>query len=542
MVRVMTLLAVWQLRNAIRTSLTDVRKLIPLLGIGFFVGTQVLSWFLLAGQTPPRLAAPEVLLQQSELIRTAAFLVLALISIGIVDYGFTEGFMAFSLADVDYLFPSPIPRRLILAYRLAAKSLLALVQAGFFFYFFFWRMMLQTFAPERATLGAGAIALLGLFFCLGAYAGVAFALKMIFGFGRLGTVRRGVLVLLALFLGLVGWTFWQGGFTGVRDFAQNLVLVGLFFPCRLAADCLVAPLVGDSATIPLLALAGCYVGSLAFLFSRNENFYEASLEGSEKAAKMLQAAKEQNFAAMFAVQASGKRATGRKPYALPLFGRGGTALLWANLSAAAKRPFANLWLPLVGGLAISTVIVVAVPPQFAAWVVGGANAYALFILSMSGMQVFRQSVGREPLIRPLPFKRWEVVLADVLPRSLISALFAWGSGGVLIGSGVTNAATVGTLLIICLPAALFALNLIQYMVALWYPDAQDKLQQMLAGFVSLFLTMGVITLMALGLVIPLVLRAPLWVTVPLFLLPTAAAAALLMWWASAVYGRFQPKT
>jgi hypothetical protein len=540
MVRVMTLLAVWQLRNAVRTSLTDVRKLIPLLVIAFFIGTQMLSWMLMAGQRPPTLAAPEVLLDQAELIRTGAFLVLVLITIGILDYGFTEGFLAFSLADVDYLFPSPIPRRLILAYRLAAKTCMSLFQASFFFYFFLWRT-LQAFAPEKATLAAGFVAFLGLFCCLGGYANLAFALKMVFGFGRLGTVRRGVLALLAVFLALVGYTYWQAGFGGVREFAQNVVMIGLFLPCSMAADCLAAPLRGTSTVAPLGVLAAFYAGTLAFLFSRNENFYEASLEGSEKAAKMLQAAKEQNFSAMFAIQAAGKRAVGRKPYALPPFGRGGVALLWANLSAAARRPFANFWLPLLGGLGIGLVLVLTAPGRYAAWLVGGANAYALFILTMSGMQVFRQSVGREPLIRPLPFRRWEVVVADVLPRTLISALFAWGSGAVLLFSQADHALTVAVLLIVCLPVALFALNLVQYMIALWYPDAQDKLQQMLAGFISLFLTMGVITLMAIGLVVPLLLRAPVWAVSIAFLIPSGAAGALLLWWAAAVYGRFQPK-
>ena len=41
MTRVMTMLAFWQMRNAVRTTFTDYRKLVPLVAILFFIGMQV---------------------------------------------------------------------------------------------------------------------------------------------------------------------------------------------------------------------------------------------------------------------------------------------------------------------------------------------------------------------------------------------------------------------------------------------------------------------------------------------------------------------
>lgn len=544
MVRVMTLLAWWQLRNAVRTTLTDYRKLIPLLAIVFFIATQVVSSLLLGGSRAPQLppGMEKTIVEQIEAIRTGAFLILALISVGILDYGFTEGFMAFSMADVDYLFPSPVPRRLILAYRLAAKTLASVFQASFLFYFLVWRLV-ASIAPQRAGAGETVTAFLGLLFCLGGYASLAFALKMIFGFGRLGTVRRWTLGLFAAAVLGIGYIYWQHGMAGLTSATQNRVVVALFYPCWLAGVGLTAPLIEEPSLSAVLQLAVFYVAATVLLFSRNENFYEASLEGSERQSRLLAAARDQNWSAIFAIQAEGKkRSPRRKPYAIPPFGRGGMALLWANLAAAAKRPVANFWGPLLGGIGIATLITVSTPPQVSALIVGGVTAYLLFILTMSSMGLYRQSVGRQPLVRPLPFQPWEVVLADVLPRTLITALFVWGSGGVLLlFSPASHAGTVGMLLTVCVPAAMLALNLVQFMLALWYPDIQDKLQQMLAGFISLFLTTGIISVMAASLALPLLLQLPPWLAAVLFLVPTLITAGLLLLWASHTYRRFQPK-
>jgi hypothetical protein len=544
MVRVITLLALWQLRNGIRTTLTDVRKLIPVLVIAFFIGVQVLFSAVLAGHQPthPRVAE-ELVLTQGETFRTAAFLILAVISIGLIDYGFAEGFLAFSLADVDYLFPSPVPRRLILAYRLAAKTALSFFQAAVFFYFLIWRA-LEAVMAGRATTEAGVTALFGLFFCLGGYAGIAFALKLIFGFGRLATVRRWTIGLMLVIVALLAYTFWQHGMRGLTTVTGNWVVIAVFYPCQLAAHALTAPMLGENGLPAMAQLALFYALTMALLFSRNENFYEATLEGSERQARMVQAAKDQNWSAIFAIQSEKKqrRATGReRPFTLPPFGRRGTALLWANLCAAGKRPFANFWGPFLAGLGLSAIISTSLPEDFAAAVVGGVVCYVLFIFTMSGMAVFRQSVTRQPFIRPLPLKHWEVVAADVIPRVLFTALFTWGAGLVLLFRPIPFAGIVAPLLLICVPAALVGLNLIQYMLALWYPDIQDKLQQMLAGFVSLLLTMAVGTVMAIALIVPLVMRLPIGLTIGIFLVPTVCAAAILLYCASLVYGRFQPK-
>jgi hypothetical protein len=540
-IRAILLLSWWQLRNAVRTSLTDVRKLIPLLVFGFFVVTQVgASMFLSQVRVPPPPGANQMVLQHVDTIETGLFILIGLAALAVLDYGFTGGFLTFPLADVDYLFPAPISRKVVLAQRLLGKTALSFLQSGLFFYVLIWRMA-EAFAPGRATLGAGFAALCALFFCLGGYTNLAFALKLIFGFGREGALRRWSLGAFLVVVALLGWTYWQGGWPALTSLGKNAVVTVLFYPCRLAAEATISPLAGGTGVGAALQLLLFYGATLAVLFSRNENFYEAALPGSERAARMLQAVREQNWSAMFAIGQEDRRRRGGKerPYTVPPFGRGGMALLWAHLCAAAKRPLPNFIGPVLGGIALP-LGALRLDARAAPFIVLGVSCYLLFILTMTGVQVFRQAIQRQ-IVRPLPIPAWQAVAADIAPRLLSSCLFCVTAGLTLLATGLEHADRVAPALLFGVPAGLVLLYVLQYLLALWYPDAQDKLQQLLAGFISLFLNGAAITLMVILLAVPLVLRAPLWLTLLVFLVPVLGAAAGLLAVTAAFYRRFEPK-
>src|SRR5581483_5550147 len=226
---------------------------------------------------------------------------------------------------------------------------------------------------------------------------------------------------------------------------------------------------------------------------------EASIEGSERTARLLQAAREQNWAAIFALRAGRRRSGPRSdshPYAVPPFGRGAGALLWAHLAAAAKRPLANFVAPVAGGVALVLVAAYWLG-RHAALAAGGVSAYLLFLLVVSGAPVFRQIFARQSLIRPLPLPAWQVVGADVAPRVAITSLFAWAVGWTVLAVGPPYADVVGTLFLLAAPAWIALLSFISYLVAFWFPNAQDKLQQMLGAMITLA-AFGVVAGIAFG--------------------------------------------
>lgn len=543
--RPLTLLALWQLKNTLRTTLTQPRKLIPFLVFAAYVALQLFNAAMVAtvhGGAPP--GAERLLAGSEGMIASAAFILLVLLALTILDTGFSGGFLAFTLPDVDYLFPSPISRRLVLAYRLLTKTGLSLIQATFLFYFLVWKP-LDIIAPDRYSAGDKVAALLATALCIGGYANLAFLCKLIFGFGKRRTVRAWLLGGVALILGAAVYGYWRAGVFGLEKLAGLQALGLLFFPCRLAANSIAGPLLRDDAWTPVPTLGLFYLVTAALLFSRRENFYEASLEGTERFARRLQAAREQNWGAIFgAGSGAAPRARALRdehPYAVPPFGRGAVALFWAHLAAAAKRPTANFLLPAAAGVGLALFATAYVPHRFSAIVTGGVCAYVMFFLTISGIAVFRQGIQRQPLVRSLPLTNWGAVLADVLPRTLLCSVTPAAAGLTLLPTRAEHAGEVAALLGLYLPAALLGLNLVQYGLALVYPESQDKFQQMLAGFISLFLNGFAAAFLALLLVLPRALHAPPWLSALTFLLPVMAADGALLLLVAWLYRRFEPR-
>src|SRR5207244_11511719 len=93
--------------------------------------------------------------------------------------------------------------------------------------------------------------------------------------------------------------------------------------------------------------------------------------------RFMAAAREQNWAGMFVLK-SRARPTAR-PYTVQPFGRGAMALFWANLAAAAKRPWINGVIPAALGIA-APLLGVAIDARFAWAIATGLLCYLLFFM------------------------------------------------------------------------------------------------------------------------------------------------------------------
>jgi len=542
--RAIGLLAVMQLRNAFRTTFTDGRKLMPLLFFAALFALQIWGTSLIQGlRAPIRAQAADFLLANLPTVQSSTFLILLLMAVGNLDFGFSTGFLHFNMADVDYLFPSPVRPKAILAYRLASKTVVTFFQAAFLFAFFFWGPI-QAVAGERTSWLGGAIALGAIFLCLGGYANLALWLKLAFGFGGLVRLRPALLVAVTLFGGYLLLTYWQQGVEGMLGIARSPTASVLFFPCRVAADAVVAPLLGSGGAGLVGPLAAFYLVTLAMVFLRNDAFYEASLEGSEKAARLLQAARELNWGAILHLPEFTRRssqsdddlrggATG--------FGRGGWTVFLAHVTAAGRRPVANVVLPVLGGVLLSTACTLAFSPRMSAAMVGALGGYLLFVFTIGGITTFRQALARHPLIRPLPLKDWQVVVSDVAPRIVLLSLFAISAAFAVLMTDGRQARQVAFSLAVFAPAALVPLNLIQYALALWYPNAQDKLHQLVGGMIGVFVTGIAIGFLVPLAVMPLAMRLHPAAAAAVFGVPCLGASAVLLALSVWLYGRFEDR-
>ena len=126
--RAISLLSALKFRNGMRTLLTDPRKLVPfLIFLVIVAGSIALALWGIERHITPGIRAT----LRGDEFSAGVLIALILLGLGFIDSGLGDNLLAFGASDVDYLFPSPISRRLILAYRLPGLMFGNMFMAGF---------------------------------------------------------------------------------------------------------------------------------------------------------------------------------------------------------------------------------------------------------------------------------------------------------------------------------------------------------------------------------------------------------------------------
>src|SRR5207248_1433289 len=133
------------------------------------------------------------------------------------------------------------------------------------------------------------------------------------------------------------------------------------------------------------------------------------------------------------------------------FGAGAGALSWAILAAAAKRPVTAFWGPLGAGVGLTCLL--AADPERALPLLCVANLTVAWLSILLGAWGQSGHLRREPLVRPMPLRPWQVVLADVLPRVLLACMFSGACGLTLLLLPLPGRFPVALALLAGVPAA-----------------------------------------------------------------------------------------
>jgi hypothetical protein len=339
--------------------------------------------------------------------------------------------LAFTEAEVAFLFPAPISHRALIHLKLMRS------QVRIFFTILFLTLLTRRSGGNAWTHAMGwwlILSTLNLHFL-----GSSFVRTMLLDRGISNRMRR---LMVSLFvLALAGFvTVWAkrtlpkldasdlSDLNSIADYAQRVLNSGpalyLLYPFRLVAR----PYLAGDARAFLNALGPALLILLlhyAWVVRSNVAFEEASVEASQKLAAKLAAARAGNWQGVKTL-----RKGRRPPFNLAATGPPATALLWKNLISAGQAFTSRIWV---------TIVILAV----AVYAGLGANSHSRDLFSglailigillgwslLIGPQIVRQDLRQDlPLadvLKMYPLRGWQVVLGEVLAPVAILAGAQW---------------------------------------------------------------------------------------------------------------------
>ena len=474
-------MSAWKIRNSLRTIFVDPRKLIPV-AIALII-VALIVWLGNMGLDQPRANLTQITIDP-DVFSAIIMLSLILFALSVIDSGLGDGLLAFGMPDVDYLFPSPISRRVVLAYRLPGLMFSALFMAGFLLMTF--NVTAHVLHPKFHVIGHSEApwwaSTAALFLAGGVYTNLALLISI-----RILDRRVMQRILLASTIAIgggLGLLAWIKGFGAVEAIVQSPVVRWIFLPSSLASESLLDGFSHQPALAPLMWLLMGYVASVIPLFMSRANWYEQSIVSSERVSTVRNAAKA-GYSSLMAAKAESYKGTRTKTYTLKPFGQGAYALLWAHLCAAAKKPTANFFGPVCAGVGAGAFAAFAVSANVETQGIGFTAITMIALYCSMGFMATAKTasesaIRRRELLAPLPFPGWQSVAANLGAPFATAFLFFLGCAITYVVMRGPNSLMVAFGFGIALPLRLAARMILQYIVVIAYPDAADKMQQFIA--------------------------------------------------------------
>ena len=346
--------------------------------------------------------------------------------------------LAFTEAEVAFLFPAPISRRGLIHFKLLRS------QTAILFTTFFLMLVANRFGGKFWIHAAGWWLILSTLNLQ--VLGSSFARTMLLDRGITNWQRRliigGLLVVLAGVVGVWAWrtfpgmtmTQWNASTdladmtVRLEDYFRQLLIAGplpyLLFPFRLV----VRPYLAPDGPAFLFALAPAVLILAAhywWVVHSNVAFEEASLEASKKLAAKISAVRSGNW------QAANQRLKVRRaPFVLHPLGAPLVAILWKNLISAGQAFTLRIWIVLAF-LGTSLCLIVSQTAGSSGLVpaLGIAVAvllvWSLFLGPQFLRQDFRQDLAAADVLKTFPMPGWQIVLGELLGPAVILTAIQW---------------------------------------------------------------------------------------------------------------------
>ena len=484
-----------QLINSIKNLLRSPKRLI----IGFILTL----WFLIfvfrnliyRGRFPNavepmigQVTGPDV-----QAIWTFMFVLLSFGVLAVIYSAFSDGLLIFPLSEVDFLFPTPISRRAVLAVKVFRDHLKAVLWITFF-------LLIAAPGVERLN-GQPAFpgivyVWLALFLLWTSTAHTAHIVNVLatFQIAKLKFMHTAfkialVGIVLLLFMAIVLLPRPSESVSLLKISPLSKVL----FPISWATNLVLTPIWGmtnESApqVLGLLALSAVTFGTL---LSLRHNIYEPTLGVSVRAAGIRAAYRMGGVAALRTEALRGRAASAGGRSLIPMFGRGASALLWKNLVTRLRAaPLATAAVVVLPPLIvwIAARFLNRIPGDFHPGILLGGVAYFAWILTWSAVHEIKYQLRQADMLKPMPFHPIGAMLYIGLGAAVPAVLFSISSVLSLWGFFPTIGSYLAISALVGLPAVIIALVSSHEIVALMYPNLRDLVQGFFGSWLSIMLS------------------------------------------------------
>ena len=486
------------LANAVKLTLRTPKRLIPAILITLWFAIALLPSLLFTGAAPPlprELLPPEF----AERVWAAAFALGVLISIFALYRAFSESLIVFGAADIDFTFPTPIPRATVMSLKLLRIYVKIALYSSVFIYF--------VIGPFREVAHGGLGFLPAAW--LGAVLYGAFLVNVCTTVNLITNARDGGRWWLAY---VVRWAAYgivlyaAAGAAGIylrtNDWAASLVgvvtqpvFVALMTPARWAADVVASPFIGATETFGLefAALAALAALSCALVLARKENPYEPSLAVSARSAAVRSALRSGDWSRARVEALKRKAKVARPRFGIPPFGRGAWAVVWKNLveltRGSARQLYFVLVVVAVVGFGMSRSLPHEITPVMAETFVVGGLLYMLLLMSTVLAHSFRAHLKQVNILKPIPIPAWQVVAAEAAPVVAFYTVFAWAVIGITAVIVGVSQRSLLPLAVVAFPFVALGAVSWQAVIAVMYPNYDDVGQRFIGGLLSFLCVM-----------------------------------------------------
>ena len=467
--------------NRVRSQAARIRN--PRYIIAVVLGVLYLYWALFRNTQANGTSLTQLLRSDSTVVLVSTLVLLSSARWWI--FGADRSVLAFTLPEVQFLFPAPISRRGLVHTKLLRMQLAIFVNTIVFSVIF--RGNASDLATWERALGWWL-----LFSTLSMHrVGASIVRASAVEHGRAGWRR--VLVPATIFAGLVGAVVYgivtaipelrgagEGGIKGVvrtlTDALQSPIPAAALFPVRLLIDPIVR------AGTPAWSLALLWGGLIAlghylWLVRLDTAFEEAALEATQHRAERLE-----RFRASQMGQARSRKGKLVSVPALALHGRPEVAIAWKNVAAALRGgSWKSQLIAFVVGLSVLAVVTRQASPRAGDAFMGVAIGWGAMLLFIGPLWMrfdLRLDLPRLAVLKTYPLDGWRIVAAEIAAVTILHSITIWAlllvpvvmflqDPGLLVQSGATAPMLVSVM--VGVPAFNALMFTIQNGTALLFP-------------------------------------------------------------------------